>query len=279
MPASWEDRGPRRLPKAIYSLRSDPRFAWCMHVPESFISAPDDHRLVVAVHGSSRNLQGYRSGFAPHADRHRWVVLAPLFPVGVRGDGDPDGYKMLVEGDIRYDRVLLAMVGEIQQVLSTRFPRFGLFGFSGGGQFAHRFLYVHPERLWGVTIGAPGATTRIDERFDYWLGTRNLQAVFGKPLDLDTMRKVPVQLLCGEEDTAELKIPVHLAEKVKALGPIGRNRIERMQLLLANYQDHQMDVRLHFVPGVGHEGVRCIDAATGFLGSLSTQSITSEPVR
>ena len=279
MPVSWEDRGPRRLPKAIYSLRSDPRFAWCMHVPESFASAPDDHRLMVAVHGSSRNLQGYRNGFAAHADRHRWVVLAPLFPVGVRGDGDPDGYKMLVEGDIRYDQVLLAMVGEVEHVLSTRFSRFGLFGFSGGGQFAHRFLYIHPKRLWGVTVGAPGATTRIDERFDYWLGTRNLETVFGQPLDLEAMRKVPVQLLCGEEDTAELKIPAHLAEKVKSLGPIGRNRIERIQLLLTNYQDHQMDVRLHFVSGVGHEGLRCIDAATEFLGGPSTQNTTSELVR
>lgn len=265
---SWTQRGPRRFPKAIYAYRADPRFSWCMHAPAGFAEAPREYRLVVAVHGSSRNVQGMRDGFAIHAERQRWVVLAPLFPVGVLGDGDPDGYKTLVEGGVRYDQVLLGMVEDLEEVLGVGFPQFGLFGFSGGGQFAHRFLYVHPERLWGVAIGAPGAVTRIDDRFDYWLGTRNLAAVFGAPIDLPMLRRVEVQLLCGDRDLAELKIPQGLAEQLKPLGDIGRNRVERMALLLANYREHGLKARLDLVPGVAHEGVRCIDTAAHFLANV-----------
>lgn len=270
----WPD-GLKQTPKALFALRDDPRVSWCMHVPAGFAAAPQDHRLVVAVHGSSRGAMALRGAFAAHAEAHRWVVLAPLFPVGVRGDGEADGYKALVEGDIRYDRLLLAMVEELEALLGARFPRFGLFGFSGGGQFAHRFLYRHPDRLWGAVVGAPGAVTRIDDRFGWWLGTRDVAEVLGAPLDLDAMRRVPVQLLVGDQDLAELAIPPALARrletsKAEGLGDIGRNRVERMQLLLANYLEHGLDARLQLVPGVAHEGLRCVDAGAAFLASIPT---------
>lgn len=256
-------------PSGPIPLRADPRFTWRLHASAGFERAPADHRLVVAVHGSSRRVEALLSAFAPHADRNRWVVLAPHFPPDVLGNGDGDGYKTLVEGDIRYDRLLLAMVEEAAQALGARFDRFGLYGFSGGGQFAHRFLYLHPDKLWAAVIGAPGAITRIDDRFDYWLGTGNLAAVFGAPLDLDALRKVPIQLLCGDQDLAELPIPARFAERLKPLGDIGRNRVDRIGLLLANYREHGLDVRLDMVPGVAHEGLRCVDTGARFLAAVS----------
>ena len=274
MSLSWQDRGPKRYPRAIYSHRADPRFTWCMHVPKGFADAPNDYRLVVVIHGSSRNMTALRDGFAAHADRHKWVVLVPLFPIGVLGDGNPNGYKTLVEGDIRYDRLLLAMITEFESVMERRFDTFGLFGFSGGGQFANRFLYLHPNRLWAVTVGAPGAVTLIDDRFDYWLGTRDLETVFAVSLDIAQIRHVKIQLLCGDQDVSELKIPASVAEKLKAvsnlIGDIGRNRIERVKLLLANYEKHGLNVCLILVPGVGHDGIRCIDAAALFLSAVTS---------
>jgi len=272
----WPD-GLKQAPKALFALRADPRVSWCAHVPASFAVAPDAHRLVVAVHGSSRGVTALRDAFAAHAERHRWVVLAPLFPVGVRGDGEADGYKNLIEGDIRYDTLLLAMADEIGEVLGARFERFGLFGFSGGGQFAHRFAYLHAARLWGAVIGAPGAITRIDDRLGWWLGTRNFAEVFDAPLDLAALRRVPLQLLVGDQDLAELKIPPALAKtleplKALGLGDIGRNRVERMHLLLRNYLDHGLDARLHMVPGVGHQGLRCVDAGADFLASIALET-------
>ena len=85
-------------------------------------------------------------------------------------------------------------------------------------------------------IGAPGAVTRIDDRLDYWLGTRDLAAVFGAPLDLDAIRTVKIQIVCGEDDLAELPVPARIAEALKPIGDLGRNRVDRMKLLLANYR-------------------------------------------
>src|SRR5947199_374595 len=71
--------------------------------------------LVVAVHGSARFFASYRDAFAPFCRAHDCIVLCPLFPAGVLGDRNPDGYKYLREGTIRYDDLLLAMVDEVAQ--------------------------------------------------------------------------------------------------------------------------------------------------------------------
>ncbi len=141
---------------AVFACKADPRFSYCMFVP------PDDdgdiagHELIVAVHGTGRTMNAYRDGFAPFARYNKCVVLAPLFPIGPLGDDYRDGFKYLIEGDIRYDHVLLAMVKEVGDRLDRTFERFMLFGFSGGGHFAHLFFYLHPDRLLAVSIGAPG---------------------------------------------------------------------------------------------------------------------------
>src|SRR5690606_39266483 len=99
---------------------------------------------------------------ADFARAHRVVVLAPLFPAGMTEPGELSSYKLIRHGGIDYDRVLLGMVAEVAARYRLAGERFYLHGFSGGGHFAHRFLYLHPERLAGVSIGAPGIVTLID---------------------------------------------------------------------------------------------------------------------
>ena len=152
----------------------------------------------------------YRDALASFADRERYVVLAPLFPVGPLGDGNPDGYKYIAEGDIRYDRLLLDMVAEVEALLDNSFPRFDLFGFSGGGHYVHRFYYLHPDRLSSVTVGAPGSMTLIDDTQDFWLGTRDWEQRFGTALDLQAMKRVPSLLLVGADDTQGVRLPGQL---------------------------------------------------------------------
>ena len=192
------------------------------------------------------------------------MVLAPLFPVGPLGDGNGEGYKFLVEGDIRYDAVLLAMVAEVEGALGRRFGRFLLSGYSGGGQFAHRFLYLHPDRLLGVSIGAPGAITRIDPDRDYWLGTRDWARVFGRPVDTDAMRDVPVQILVGEHDTKELGFGA-FNPSPEEMDRYGRTRLERSELLRTDLERLGLSVERTILPGVGHEGLKTVEAATGFF--------------
>ena len=73
--------------------------------------------------------------------------------------------------------------------------KFFLFGHSGGGQFVHRFLYLHPDRLKAVNIGAPGRPTYLDFEENFYWGVKDFKQVFGQELDLPAIRKVPVILL------------------------------------------------------------------------------------
>ena len=263
-PIDWADAGPRRWPNAVFALRSEPRVSWCMHVPSGFADDPQSHSLVVAVHGTGRGAQAYRDAFAAHAAANRWVVLAPLFPVGIRGDGNADGYKQIAEGELRYDLLLLAMVDELSEALQVEFPRFKLFGFSGGGHFAHRFLYLHPERLDAVSIGSPGGITRIDSTRDWWLGTRNLKERFGRELDLEVIRKVRIQLLVGGDDDETLPVPANM---LALLGDLQPNRVAFNGALFANYRQHGLTAVRTVVPGVTHEGLKLVDPAAAFLAA------------
>ncbi|PVY28327.1 hypothetical protein C7413_116136 [Paraburkholderia silvatlantica] len=253
-----------RRPHAFHALRSDPRFSYTLHAPRGFFTSPQGHGLIVVTHGSGRSVAEYRSAFGSFADEHRCVVLCPLFPMGVRGNGYADGYKNILEGDIRYDEVLLAMIAELEEAAEYSFGRFHLFGFSGGGQYAHRFFYLHPRRLASVSIGAPGMVTRIDSERDWWFGTRDLQTVFGTSLSLKDMRRVPVQMIVGAEDVED-PVPARLRPLIETLGPVGRDRIERLQLLKENYEENGIAVRMDLVPDVGHEGLKVIPTVLDFL--------------
>src|SRR5690348_13671610 len=126
----------------IFASKADPRFSFCLYVPPGFDADPAGHTLIVAMHGTGRSMETYRDRFSAFAQYKKCVVLAPLFPVGPLGDGNLHGFKTLKEGAIRYDEVLLAMVDEVGAMLGTRFAKFMLFGYSGGGHFVHRFFYL-----------------------------------------------------------------------------------------------------------------------------------------
>jgi len=77
-----------------------------------------------------------------------------------------------------------------------------MMGYSGGGQFVHRFMYLHAERLRAVSIGAPGRVTMLDEEVKWPNGVKDLNEVFGDGTvaKKDVMRKMPIQLAVGGED-------------------------------------------------------------------------------
>lgn len=254
----------------IFSCRKDPRFAYCLYVPQTFDETPADHRLLVAVHGTGRTMVEYRDAFAEFGRFNRYVILAPLFPVGPLGDGNPHGFKYLREGDIRYDEVLLAMVDEVGQALNARFEKFSLFGYSGGGHFANRFYYLHPERLRSVSIGAPGSVTLIDEGKQWWVGTGGIEAIFGKCLNLNALRDVDVQLLVGAADleTWEIHYEPGSVQYMEGINDSGRTRVERNATLALNLQEHGIRVQQDIVPNTAHAGMSVVPYVQDFLLGL-----------
>lgn len=111
-------------------------------------------------------------------------------------------YKYIKYKDVRYDRVLLAMINEA----AARFgridtSRFCLYGFSGGGQFVHRFAYLHPRRVAALACGAPGTQTFLDWEEKFPDGVEDWEDVFDVPIDLQAVRNIPTMFVAGDRDT------------------------------------------------------------------------------
>jgi len=254
----------------IYASRADPRFAWCTYVPPH-LGRPGTRpmELVVVVHGTGRAFTEYRDAFAGFARWNDCIVLCPLFPAGVLGDGNRSSFKQLAEGDIRYDRVLLDMVAEVGEKFGCDFQRFALSGYSGGGQFANRFALLHPERLWAVSIGAPGSVTLLDPGRDWWVGTRGIEQRFGKALDLEALKRVPVHMVVGKADieTWEITHPPGGAFYMPGANDAGRTRPERLDALRRSFEAAGVAVTMDVLDNVPHDGHKSVGAVQDFFAA------------
>ncbi|MCX4689565.1 alpha/beta hydrolase [Kitasatospora purpeofusca] len=248
----------RRTP--FLACRADPRFSYCLYVPPRAPAGP--RPLLVVVHGDRRTAERYRDSLTDFADAHGCVVLAPLFPVGVPEPEDVLSYKRLRRGDVRFDLMLLRMVEEAAARWPVRADRFLLHGYSGGGQFALRFSYLHPERLVGVSVGAPSSITRLDPALPWPAGIADVAEKFGvahplgTPLPSSAPVPVPVHVTVGELDTRPLR------------RPLGATRLGQALALHQHLLERGVPATLEVVPGLAHNGFALLPAATRFLSTL-----------
>ncbi|MGO4452290.1 alpha/beta hydrolase [Phyllobacterium sp. TAF24] len=255
---------------AIFALKSDPRFHYCLYVPP-VVGHGEKVDLLVAVHGTGRtSFLDFRDGFAEFGRWNRCAILCPIFPVGVRGDGARSGYKFMIEGDIRYDLVLLEMVAEVAAKYQQDWDTFAMFGFSGGGHFTHRFAILHPQRLWAASIGAPGSVTLLDPSKDWWVGIRNLEDRFGITFDREKLARIPVHMVVGDADleTWEITIPENSVNWMPGANDAGRTRPERLSALRRSFEDAGVSVRFDLVPGISHDRMQVLDYVQNFLTEI-----------
>lgn len=260
-------------PTVIFSCKADPRFQYCLYVPPQ-VGRGAKVDLLVAVHGTGRtSFLDFRDGFAEFGKWNDVAILCPIFPVGVRGDGARSGYKFMVEGDIRYDLLLLDMVREVAEKYGQDWSRFAMFGFSGGGHFTHRFAIMHPRKLWAASIGAPGSVTLLDPDRDWWVGIRNLAEIFGITFDRAALAEVPVQMVVGDADleTWEITHKPGGTYWMEGANDAGTTRPDRLKALAASFEQAGVKVQLNLVPGVSHDRIKVLDTVKDFLaGVLAT---------
>ncbi len=255
--AFWHGQSP------FIACQADVRFSYCLYVPEQ-----PAHTLFVYVHGTERDAAWYRDRLIPFADEYGCIVLSPSFPAGLIEPDDPDNYKNIQFHGIRFDHVLLAMVEEVARRYGLPSERFLLGGFSGGAQFAHRFYYLHPERLLALSIAAPGRVTLLDEQRDWWLGVRDIQAQFGQALNHDALQQVSVQLIVGAADMADIPLDRSSPYWMPGVEHIGVNRVERLRQLHRNLLNHRIDASLEIIPGASHQADPLIEHSITFFTSI-----------
>lgn len=127
----------------------------------------DRTRLMVAVHGITRNALEHVLLFKRWSDRLRIPIIAPLFARSAyRRYQTLGGGKGLPTADDAFDRILADAVAH----LGMDAPKIFLFGYSGGGQFAHRYLFRRPDAVERAVIGAAGWYSFPDDTLAYPLG-------------------------------------------------------------------------------------------------------------
>ena len=252
----------------VYASRFDQRFPYCAYVPDDYEEDGEKtYPLAVIVHGTERGMLAYRDAFADFAEANGVIVLCPLFPANICFPGDLSSYKMLRAGDLHYDAVMLDMIAEIQEKYRIEGDRVMMYGFSGGGHYTHRFLYLHPERLLAASIGAPGVVTLLDFDHDFWVGVRDFEKVFGKAVDLEAMRKVAVQMVIGGDDleTWEITIKPGDAWYMPGADLAGATRNDRMRALKRSFEQYGIAVRHDIVPGIAHDDRELIGQVKDFF--------------
>lgn len=225
--------------------------------------------VAVVVHGTNRTAATYRNALAGWASRAGCIVVAPLFPAGLLSPYELENYKLLDER-FRSDEILLSILDEVGERWGAMTDRVLLHGFSGGGHFAHRFLYLHPDRLLGVSIGAPGMVTLLDSVNPWWVGTADMAERFGVGLDLDAIRRVRIQMVIGADDieTWEITISKDDPRWLPDCNATGPTRLTRMESLKTSFERHGITVRHDIVPAVAHEGMKLIDTVVAFFDDV-----------
>lgn len=176
------------------ALAADPDLQYFLYVPRRVgPGAP----VFVSVHGISRNAREHADRFAPFAEAEGVVLVAPRFS----RTRFPDYQRLGREGgDGRADLALARILDEVGSLTGANVQRVSLFGFSGGGQFVHRFAMVHPQRVEAYVVGSAGWYTFPDAEARYPYGTRGMERVFGEPFDVQAFLSIPATVVVGERD-------------------------------------------------------------------------------
>ena len=152
------------------------------------------------------------------------TTVAPLFP----RERFPDYQRLGQSGKgERPDRVLPAILGEVGDLTGANVDQVYLFGYSGGGQFVHRYAMAYPEQVAAVAVGAAGWYTFPDPaaRFPRGLKARSKSLTLRfKP---EAFLKVPMAAFVGERDVRRGAERPEMKQSAKVDTQQGLTRLER----------------------------------------------------
>jgi pimeloyl-ACP methyl ester carboxylesterase len=180
---------------------------------------PGSERLapLVLVHGISRNAAELVIRFAPFAEKFGVPLIAPLFRKAEYGM-----YQQMLDqqAQAQSDVALFDILDDARLRWGLDVARFALFGFSGGGQFAHRFAILHPDRLTACMPASAGWYTWPDESVQWPHGLGGAP----RAIDREALRRLPIHVIVGERDT-EMDEALRRSRKIDGLQ--GLHRLER----------------------------------------------------
>jgi pimeloyl-ACP methyl ester carboxylesterase len=228
---------------------------------------PDVSRVLVCVHGVSRNALEQIQLLKPLAEQYGFVLVAPLFASGTFRDYQRLGRQGLGP---RADLALIRILQTIDSTTQLNTGKIALFGFSGGAQFAHRFAYAHSQRVSALVLGAAGWYTMPDPHQSYPFGTADTRRLSAVRFNLRAASRLPTMVAVGSSDNQENDVELNRSPKVlRCQGPhrLARAKtwVDAMNAYASN-QGSPGNVQLRVLPGIGHSFSEAV--LIGGLGEL-----------
>lgn len=216
--------------------------------------------VLVALHGVGAEGRGFCKNLLAEADRNGWVVLAPTYRYG--NWHDP---AAVARDDLTILPRLKAAIDAVPERTGLRVrDRALLYGFSRGGQVAHRFALAFPRAVLGVaTLSAGTYTLPVSE----WgtngarqplplpFGTADLGARLGITPDTAALGRVSFWVGVGGQDNRDADVPPAWTTY------IGPNRVERARSFKAALDRLGIPAALTIFPGVDHSETPAMRAA------------------
>ena len=212
--------------------------------------------VLVSVHGLARNPLQNLMFLANAADKLGAILIAPYF-----SKERHRGFQWLEtwKGGARADLMLKTAVAQIAGAYGGDPSKLVLFGFSGGGQFCHRFAMLHPTDTVAVICVAAGWYT-LPTDLPFPDGAAPAKNGTLKP-DLSGFLRVPTLVAVGSRDTDRNETLNRQADIDERQGP---NRLVRAQRWVAavngvaTSRGISAPVRFAMLKGAGHSLRECV---------------------
>ena len=222
--------------------------------------------VFVTVHGVKRMAVEHAVEFSAFAELYDVVLVAPLFPkkqfcdyqrLGRQGRGN------------RADRALHRILNDVSSLTGANINKLYMFGYSGGGQFVHRYAMANPRHAVRIVVAAAGWYTFPDTEVNYPRGVKKAKGLQDIRFDPSQFLSVPTCVVVGDRD-------VHRNHELNKSARIDRQqgitRLERgkrwIRAMAASARYYCLDTPYLFkaLPRCNHSFIQCMHR--GKMGNL-----------
>ena len=245
------------------------------HIPDS---AHQSSPIAMVVHGSARDGEYLRNALKPESDRRNAIILMPNFGSAeysnnyfLLGNLFDDGENPSVASQNDSTEWTYAIIEQLfihfRAEVASKDARYDLVGFSGGGQFAHRFaLFAHRPQCDRIVACSSGWYTLPDAASPYPYGLGTTQRA--SDADVRKALATPLHLAVGSADTDPNSSGLRHTAEADAQG---LNRVQRANYAFQRAMDQSTAINaplawsLHLETGVAHSAVGMGNYALTYL--------------
>ena len=264
-------------------------YTWFSFVPDDLRESSTYYLLLTAEGGdldyetTIEGVRGLTTFFSSNPSLSDLICIGVAIPRGEEEQEEPGQYavampagvfsdaidKKFYRPDLKVSAIIEDFTGELESYGITVHDKVLMWGFSNSAFFAHRYCFLHPERVKAVAIGGytsltMGMDTYSNRRLNWPLGTSDFSTLTSVDFDVDAYNSIPKFIFIGEEDTGSYQPTVFSPEscwnqdvftldQCQILYDIADTDPIRVQNQAVIMSDNGDNITFKIYPGIGHQ--------------------------